>query len=562
MLEPVRLAKCLLAALLIVFPPLLAAQGTVPVVPDAGSFLQQIQPVKPHAATPVGTGLTIEQDRGAKLTPGQPFEVKAIRISGNTLFDTPALHLLVADAEGKRLTLAELLQVAARITDHYRNKGYPLARAIIRAQLIRDGVVDFEVMEARYGKIVLGNRSRVNDPLLLATLSSLQSGQVVSQAALDHALLLLSDVPGIAVNATLKPGEAVGTSDLLVGATSVPAIVGNMALDNYGDRYTGRARIGGTVNFLNPLGQGDVLSASGLTSGSGLRYGRVAYESLLNGLGARAGASYSALHYELGGNLELLNAHGNAHVASLWAKHPLARRRDFNLYGQIHLDRLKLRDHIDAAAIRTDRRLTAWTASLTGDARDAHLSGAINTWNIGWTAGRVGFDDASAQLADAATAGTQGGFSKWNASLARLQSLDTKNVLYIALSGQWANTNLDSSQKMIAGGPNTVRAYDTGAISGDTGYLGTVEFRHDLGSSAGQWQAVAFVDGAHVKVNKSAWAAGTGSATVSGVGMGLNWAGSARWYGRAYVAKRIGSTPVLVADTASTRGWIEIGKWF
>jgi hemolysin activation/secretion protein len=553
--------KLLLAAVLAACSPLLGAQ-TTPVVPDAGSILQQIRPVKPPPPSPTGTGLTIEQGSGVERPPGKPFEVKAIRISGNTLFDTPTLHALVANAEGKGLTLAQLLQVAARITDYYRSEGYPLARAIIRAQVIRDGVVDIEVIEARYGRIDLDNRSRVKDPLLQATLSSLQSGQVVSQAELDHALLLLSDVPGVVVSATLKLGEAVGTSDLLVGVASGPAIVGNVALDNYGDRYTGRARIGGTVNFLNSLRHGDVLSASGLTSGRGLQYGRVAYESLLNGLGTRAGASYSALHYELGGNLEPLNANGTANVASLWAKQPLARRRDFNFYGQIHFDWLELRDHIDAAAIHADRHLNVWTASLAGDARDALLSGAVNTWYVGWTAGRVGFDDAAAQSADAATAGTQGGFSRWNASVTRLQSLSPKNTLYLALSGQRASANLDSSQKMIAGGPYTVRAYDTGAISGDTGYLGTVEFRHDLASSYGQWQAVAFVDGAHVKVNKSAWAAGTNSATLSGAGVGLNWAGPAQWYGRVYLARRIGSTPVLVADTTSTRIWIEIGKGF
>lgn len=181
---------------------------------------------------------------------------------------------------------------------------------------------------------------------------------------------------------------------------------------------------------------------------------------------------------------------------------------------------------------------------------------------MGWTVGRVDFDDAVAQFADASTARTQGGFSRWNASLARLQSLSAKSTLYLVLSGQWASANLDSSQKMIAGGPYTVRAYDIGAIAGDTGYLATVEFRQDLGSDHGRWQALAFIDSAHVKVNKTAWVAGTNSATLSGAGVGLNWAGPNLWYARAYVAKRIGSTPVLVADSASTRAWIEVGKGF
>lgn len=555
--------KPFLAALLVSLSPL-AAQAAGPVAPDAGSILQQIKPVTPPAPSPTGTGLTIEREGGGKLPPSAPFDVKTIQISGNTLFDTPTLHALVADAEGKSLSLAQLDEMSARITDYYHSHGYPLARAFIPAQTIQSGIVRMEIMEARYGKIKLDNRSRVNDPLLQDTLSPLQSGQAIGQMGLDHALLLLSDIPGVAVNATLKPGEAVGTSDLMVEAAPSPAVSGNVVLDGYGNRYTGRARAGFTVDFNNPLHHGDYFSLSGLTSGSGLNYGRITYESLLNGRGTRMGGTYSALRYTLGEPLASLNAHGNAQVESLWAKHPLVRSRDVNLYGQIQYDQMQLRDHIDASAIQTDRHLKSWTVSLAGDARDVLLSGAVSAWNVGWTSGRVGFDNEAAQLADAATAKTQGSFSKWNANLARLQSLSSKDALYLTFSGQGASVNLDPSEKMIAGGPYTVRAYDMGAVSGDTGYLLTAEFRHDFGQAweRRQWQVVAFVDRAHVTINKTAWVAGTNGATLSGTGVGLNWVGLNQWSARAYIAKPLGTTPVLVGSSASTRAWVEISRGF
>lgn len=554
--------KPLSAALLAALAPL-AVHAQAPAVPGAGSILQQIQPATPAIPSPSGTGLRIEREAGDRLPPSAPFPVKALRLSGNTLFDTPTLHALVADAEGKTLTLSELDALAARITGYYQSHGYPLARAIIPAQKIESGIVRIEIIEARYGRIGLDNRSRVNDPLLLDTLYPLRSGQAIGQEALDHALLLLSDVPGVVVAATLRPGGAVGTSDLLVNTTPGPAVSGNAVLDNYGNRFTGRARIGGTVNFINPLHHGDVLSASGLSSGSRLNYGRVAYESLLNGRGTRMGGAYSALDYTLGDTLAPLNAHGTAQVASLWAKHPLLRSRDVNVNGQIQYDRLRLRDRIDASAIRTDRHLDNWTLSLAGDARDALLAGAVSAWNVGWTAGRVGFDDSAARLADAATTRTQGSFSKWNASYVRLQGLSPKNTLYLALSGQWADGNLDPSQKMTAGGPYTVRAYDMGAVSGDTGYLGTIEFRHELGTAwNGQWQAVVFADSAHVTVNRNAFAAGTNGATLSGVGVGLNWAGPDWWTARAYIAAPAGPEPALVPNAASARAWVQIGKGF
>lgn len=555
-----RVMKPRFAALLVAFPVLAAAQMAQPVAPGAGAILQQIQPATPPAPAPSGTGLTIERADGAELPGSAPFLVKTLQITGNTLLDTPTLHALVADAEGKSLTLSQVGELAARITGYYQSRGYPLARAIIPAQTIAAGIVRIEVIEARYGQISLDNRSRVSDPLLQSTLSPLQSGQVIGQTELDRTLLLLSDIAGVLVAATLKPGEAVGTSDLLVNTTPGPAVTGNLVLDNYGNGYTGRARIGGTVNVINPLQHGDVLSMSGLSSGSGLNYGLITYESLLNGQGTRVGGSYAALRYELGEPLAALKANGSAQVTSLWAKHPLVRSRDANLYGQIQYDGKQLKDRIDTSGIRTDRHLDNWTLSLAGDAL---LLGGINSWNMGWTSGRVDFDDSAAQLADAATARTQGGFSKWNANLTRLQSLSPKNALHLAFSGQWANTNLDAAEKMSVGGPSTVRAYDVGALSGDTGYLATAEFRHDLGSAwNGRWQAVAFVDTARVTVNKNVWVAGTNSATLSGAGVGLNWAGPNQWRAKAYIATRLGEAPTLVASSASTRAWVEISKGF
>ena len=550
----------LLAALLVFFP--LVAEAAVP---GAGQILQEIQPVKPPVPSSGGTGLTIQRSDGSTLPPSAPFEVKTIRITGNTLFDTPTLHALVADAVGKSLTLAQLNELAARITDYYQRNGYPLARAIIPAQVIREGMVTIEVVEARYGKVSLENSSRVNDPLLQDTLAAdVQGGAPIAQTPLDHALLLLSDIPGVAVSATLKPGDAVGTSDLVVTTTpSGPFVTGNVMLDNYGNSYTGRPRLGLTVNLNNPLHHGDVLSLSGLSSGSGMNYGRIGYETLVNGRGTRAGGSYSALHYILGSPLAALNAHGTAEVASVWVRHPLLRSREFSLYGQLQYDWMQLQDRIDATAIRTDRTLNNWTAGVSGDARDTLLAGAVNTWNVSFTTGRVGFDDPAAQLADAATANTQGTFSKWNANLARLQGLSAKSNLYISLAGQWADGNLDASKKMIAGGPYTVRAYDIGAVSGDSGYLGTAELRYDLGAAlSGKWQAMAFVDSAHVTVNQNAWVAGTNSATLSGAGVGLNWAGPYQWSARAYIATPIGGTPALIGSTSSSRIWAEISKAF
>jgi hemolysin activation/secretion protein len=554
--------RLLTATTLVILTPLLAF-AQAPAVPNAGTMLQQVQPVVPPVPPADAPELLIEKRHNDSLPPGTTFWVRAIRITGNTRFDTATLQPLVADANDQNLTLAQLEERAARLADYYRRRGYPLVQAIIPAQEIADGVVVIEIHEARYGTTRIDNRSAVRDSLLRATLSPLVGGQEINQDGLDHSLLLLSDIPGIAVNATLQPGETVGTADLLVSFPPAPAVSGTAMFDNYGNRYTGRERLGVTLNWNNPLHNGDVLSLSGLTSGRGLNYGRLAYESLLNGAGTRLGGAYSTLHYILGGPIESLEANGTAQEGSLWVRHPFMRTRSVNLYGQLQYDRRKLRDHIDTTAIQTDRQLDNWTASFSGDARDSLLGGGITLWRADWTTGSVDFSNTAAGFVDDVTAGTNGGFSKLTGNVVRLQRFDPKNSLYLSVTTQWADTNLDSSEKMIAGGPYSVRAYDIGAVSGDSGYLGSAEFRHELGAALrSQWQAVAFVETAHVTVNHTPWVTGQNDATLSGMGVGLNWGGPSHWNGKASIAVPIGGTPELVPDTSSSRFWIEISRGF
>lgn len=560
-----KLSRLLLAGWLVGFISLapVTIQAATPPPPGAGSILQQVQPAAPPAPASNDTGLKIEGAASGTPPPSAPFLVNALLISGNTLFDTPTLHALVAEAEGRTLTLPELHAFVARLSDYYHAHGYPLARAIVPPQTIASGIVRIDIIEARYGQIAVESSSRVTDHLLHSTLSSLHSGQPIEQSTLDHALLLLSDIPGVAVDATLKPGEAVGTSELAVIAAPTPTVAGSAALDNFGNRYTGRARIGGTLEAIDPLRHGDVLSLSGLSSGGDMNYGRLGYDTLLDGAGTRVGLAYSALHYRLGDPLSALDAHGTAEVTSLWAKQPLVRSPNLNLYGQLQYDRLQLHDHIDASAIITDRHLGNATASLTGDARDVLLSGGHTGWNVGITRGQVEFDNLAAQAVNAVTARSDGHFTKWTASLDRLQALGPTNSVYVAVSGQWANRNLDASQQLVEGGIYTVRAYDMGALSADTGYLETAELRHDLGAAwQGHWQALAFLDSAQLTVDKNPWEAGKNSATLSGAGVGLNWTGSHRWSAKSAIAARLGATPKLVADTSAVRAWIELDKVF
>jgi hemolysin activation/secretion protein len=528
-------------------------------VPDAGKLLQQVQPPTPPAVPQTAPSLRVAPEPTSGPATSAAFDLRLIRITGNTVFDEAGLHALVASGEGQRLTLAELEALAGRITAYYQNHGYPLSRAIIPAQSIRDGVVVIQVVEARYGAVRIHNGSRVSGKLLSSTLASLKPGAPIAAGTLDRTLLLASDIPGVTVDATLQPGATVGTSDLDATVTRRRSPLFYVLADNSGNRYTGRARVGGGLSLINPLGFGDVLAVNGLTTGDRLQYGRASYDLLLNGIGTHAGVVISALGYKLGRDVRQLDAHGSAQIASAWVKQPLLRSKFANISAGIEFDYKRLRDRVDVVDSRNDRHLNNWVFSLSGDVRDGFLGGGITVWGLGWTRGNTRFDDPTAAALDAASAKTSGTFFKVNLNASRVQYVTPRTSLYVSGAAQWADANLDTAEKVAIGGPDSVRAYDIGVLSADRAYLETIELRRDFGS---RWHAKLFVDAAQVKFNHQPWVIGNNTADLAGGGAGLAWDGPGGFRLESTVAARFQREDEIAIRQAAVRGWVSANKAF
>jgi hemolysin activation/secretion protein len=553
----------LLIGLLLVCPwRLVYAAG--PSVPSAGLILQEVQPL-PIATEAPDANLTIQEKPDAPAPPSIAFRVTKIEITGNTSFSTDQLHALVKDAEGQDLTLADFSKVVARITEYYHNQGFPLARAIVPSQAMVAGALQLQVIEARYDAIVLNNtvlngQASVGETLLRSALSNIKSGQLIKQAPLDQALLLLSDIPGVVVNATMKPGSKLGATDLEVTATASSAMTsGSSAIDNYGNIYVGGTRVSQSLHIIDPFSRqsGAVLDFFGLSSGAGLNYGRVAYEQVLSGAVTRVGGAYSALQYKIGGPLASSGSHGDAQVFQVRARQSLLRSYTTNLSFQLQYDNTQLRDYL-GAYIDNIRHTDKITASLAGYTQDGLWLGGANNWSLSLANGAVSFDNAIAQSANAIIA--DGRFTKLNGNFSRLQNLNATDSLYVALSLQWANQNLDSSEKMPVGGANNVRAADASALSGDMGSLFTLEYRHRLGAAlGGNWQLATFLDSATLQLNKTPFGHNENLAHLSGAGVGLSWYGLKKIMVKAQLAKSLGTASAQLSNSiGSLRGWVEI----
>jgi hemolysin activation/secretion protein len=553
---PQRTANVLGACILFAIASGASAQVRAP---QAGDLLHQA-PTTPAPQRSDDTGLMLTPQVPTAQGDSSPFHVARIEITGATLLPADDLHSLVASGENTELTLGQLNALAARITAAYRANGYPLTVAYVPAQTLTSGTVRIAVQEARLGKVTLENHSTTHDGPLQATLAPLREGMPVSAHGFDRSLLLLGDIAGVTESSALRPGAEPGTSDLDVRTDDRPRYTGVLALDDYGNRYTGRARMTGTFNVNGLFHQGDVLDATALTAGSNMNYGRLGYRYLVNGYGTVVGAAVSSLDYKLKGDLRVLDAHGTAQVASVFVSHPLIRSTDGNLYGQLGYDRRHLNDSIDIVGIRTLRHTYGWTATLAGDQRDTH---GVTNFSLAATYGLLGFNDAFAGFVDAISAQTKGHYLKYTLSVARLQQLSDDNALYVGFQGQWANKNVDTAEQFYLGGANNVRGYDTGVLAGSQGQMVNLEFRRALRvGMPGSLTALAFADAGRVSLYKDRFAPGTNSAHMQNVGVGVRWQSDDQWTVSADVAHPVGARPAMLGDTHDVRAWVQVQKGF
>ena len=497
----------------------------------------------------------------AESLAGVKIIVSTLRITGSLAYSEADLLAQTGFVPGSALNLSDLRAMADRISNFYRNNGYFVAQAYLPAQDIKDGTVTIVISEGRYGKVVLNNQTRVSSTLANSLLDGLQAGDPVTTAPLESRLLLLSDLPAVKVNASLVPGAATGTSDLMVDLTPGQSISGSVDADNAGNRFTGEYRIGATVNFNELLGLGDVASLRVLTSGAGLNYARASYQLQIGK--ATLGMAYSALAYELGEEFSSLQAKGTAKTTSIYGSYPIMRSRNSNLYAGLVLDDKVLQDRMDSAASVSDKRAQVLTASLRGDA----LGGSgFTSYSLALSAGNLDLQSPTAQVIDATSAQSNGHYGKLTFSASRLQWLNDGVSLSAAVSGQLASKNLDASEKMELGGMYGVRAYPEGEAYGDQGYVLALEARYQLPNfserQAGQVQLIGFFDMGSVDANRNPWSVGTNKRTLSGAGVGVNWSDTNNYLVRAYYAVKLGDEVAASAPDKSGRFWIQAVKYF
>lgn len=537
--------------------------------PTAGTLLES---VKETPAAPKPADVLIDKPAeaprdAAAAASGPAITVSSFRIKGNSVFSEPQLLALLAEYQGKSLTLDGLNEAADVIKSHYRTNSYFLAQAFLPPQQIKDGVVEIQVVEGAIGKtnINMADEARLRQSVARGYLDSmLPPGTLITEGGIEKSLLLLNDLPGVTIRSTLKPGAQVGEADLdvLVGDEG-KRFAGDVQLDNWGNKNSGEIRLTGTLDARNLTGLGDLLSIRALyAEDKGTTLGRISYTMPVGSYGTKVTASYSDLAYELGGTFANIDADGDAKVAAILALHPFKRSRNNNVFGMLGYDNKRLVDRQFNGATEDKREIDNLWLGLAGDFRDDLAGGALNTYNVALTFGDAEIITPTTLAAD--TYGTDGSFKKFNVSFQRLQSLADNTALLMSVTGQMADKNLPAVEQMSLGGPRGVRSHPVGEAAGDNAVLATLELRRVIPSVkplGGTLQVSLFADYGHVKLHHDPLVSDTDiTRTLLGYGLGVNLGKQNDFLLRMDIAFRDGEHST--DDDSRHRIWVQAIKWF
>lgn len=467
-----------------------------------------------------------------RLSAAEPtVDVTAFIFRGNTVFSGDELGGVVADAVGPALTLADLEAAADRVTAFYRGNGYLAARAFVPEQRVEAGRVEIAVMEGHYDGWTVANTSNLDERVAARYLQFAAPGALVEEAPLRRGVLLLSDLPGVAVRANLLRGGEPGTTTLAVEIASAERFSGHVEIDNFGNVNTGRIRLGTTARLDNATGRGDRVRLHLLTAGRNLWQAQIGYEFPV-GVGSTLTASHSWVSYALDGDFAALNASGRNGITSLsyrWMnERSLVRNSAWTLgYSQnVATDSLA-----GNASVRRVQDLSGgyWREWRRPNGGTASFTATLHR-------GRLALDDAAAAQADAMTARAAGDFVKVEASYTQSVPLGGGGRLDATLRAQWGSKNLDPGEKFRLGGPTGVRALPSGGAAGDDGWLASVEWHRSLAwasrmsdadagvSHRGGLEAILFVDIGWVRSYKFPWdAQSEGSVLRQSAGIGVDW---------------------------------------
>jgi hemolysin activation/secretion protein len=405
------------------------------------------------------------------------FILTDIKIEGAVTVPAARFRPLYQNLLGQEVTVSNVLDVADAIEDEYRRDGYLLTHAYVPPQRVKNGVFMIDVVEGYVATVTVEGGDPATQALVRSYVEPIVKVRPLSLAALERALLLANDLPGIVASGVLRPAPNVPGASELVVTLSERTVEGGLAVDNRGSRFQDVWTLGGDVEVNGLFDAGDQFAASYSSAPNALEKTaeQVRYRHPVGTNGMTATMIATLTHGEPGGSLDQFNLVTTSVAVGPRLSYPLLRTRAQSLA-------------VDGGLTVQDAKVTSFGQILSHDqwrVADVALTWSNVALGGSWSAsfdgseglGVFGATPDGSPILSHPGAATE--FTKLTANLRHIRTLYGPVSLALSGQGQYAFAPLVAGEQITFGGAQIGRGYDPGAVTGDEGAGGSVELRWD-----------------------------------------------------------------------------------
>ncbi|PNW55965.1 UNVERIFIED_CONTAM: peptide ABC transporter permease [Euhalothece sp. KZN 001] len=495
--------------------------------PNQNRFLQQSDPPQPlpreNSPSPASS------PSRPKDTPNNTYNIETINVIGSSIFSEETFEAILNPLREETVSLSEISDAVRAITQLYLEQGYLTSRAVLVEDSLTTGNVEIRVLEGELARIEITGTERLNPEYIRSRLG-LANEPILNTNQLEDQLRLLRINPLLdTIEASLRPGENIQESILVVRVQEANPWLGKVSLDNYSPPSVGSEEATVTIGNRNLTGNGDTLQAS--------------YSRTIQGGAEDLDFNYNLPINGKNGTIQLRTAFGSNEVIE-------DEFEDLGIEGDFDLVEISYRQPLT----RTPREEFALSVGFTYQNGQTFVSGTPTPFSFGpnedgvsrTSVIKLGQDYVKRSesgawgLRSLFTIGTNifdatendgdtpdGQFLSWLGQAQRVQILSENNILIIQADIQLSSDPLLPSQQFVIGGGQSIRGYRQNILTADQGIRLSIEDQITLSSNdAGEatFKIAPFVEaGAVINKDDNPNSISQEQTVIASLGLGLLW---------------------------------------
>lgn len=395
-------------------------------------------------------------------------QIEKISIKNSTIFDEDDFEDLIKPYLNNCNGMKNLSNLRDKISNIYIDKGYVTSRAYFKPQDLSDGEIEIEILEGKIEKIEDENIKSSN-------LYFSYKNKILNLKDLEVVVQQAQRLKSQRADIKLIPGTKVGyTIVKIVGEEVSTPCYGNLGINNYGTKKTGKYQLYTTANYENPFNINDIVNLNlnttdnivknnNNTLGTSLSYSFPIYRALFN-------FDYSYSNYKQLNKDEFndnFKSDGNNHNFGLGVSYKLfhSKRNTLELFSNFEKKQSNnfLNDtKLELQSYNLNVLNLGIKHSYLGDSYDYY-----SKWTI--SKGLSGSENFARQETN---------FSKYILDLGFNKYFKTEDNFKFTslLRAQYSTNYLFGTEEISMGGVYSVRGFNDTGLSGNTGFY----FRNEL----------------------------------------------------------------------------------